>query len=54
MRKNISWKTEKLCDLQPTKVELKGILEKFKIKKILWSKTRDNSNIIIEEPVSKN
>ena len=32
--------------------QLKEVLKKFEIKKMIWAKTLENSNVIIEKPVS--
>ena len=50
---SISWKASNQCNLTPEKIELKESLEKFKIKKLLWAKTQENSEIIVSEPINK-
>tara|TARA_B100000029_G_C17425277_1_gene905829 strand:+ start:301 stop:1002 length:702 start_codon:yes stop_codon:yes gene_type:complete len=50
---NLRWIAEKQCSMIPNKLELKGSLEKFKVKKLLWAKTQRNSEVIFEEQLSK-
>ncbi len=50
---NLRWIAEKQCFMIPNKLELKGSLEKFKVKKLLWAKTQRNSEVIFEEQLSK-
>ena len=50
---NLTWVAEKQCFMIPNKLELKGSLEKFKVKKLLWAKTQRNSEVIFEEQLSK-
>ena len=45
---NIMWKTEEECISTPDKVELKESFERFKVKKLLWSKIQKNSELIFE------
>ncbi len=49
----ISWTANNQCNLTPEKIELKEGLEKFKIKKLLWAKTQENSEVIINKPISR-
>ena len=50
---NLRWVAEKQCFMIPNKLELKGSLEKFQVKKLLWAKTQRNSEVIFEEQLSK-
>ena len=50
---NIKWISEKQCFSMPKKLELKGKLKKFKVKKMLWAKTQRNSEVIFGEQLSK-
>ncbi len=49
--KKINWSTEKQCEITPQQIELKEGLGKFKIKNVLWAKTREISEIILENPL---
>ncbi len=49
--KKINWASENQCNLSPQQIELKGSLEKFKINNILWAKTQENTEIILENPL---
>ena len=46
---SVLWKTERECISVPKEVEFKETFEKFKIKKLLWSKTQKNSELIYEK-----
>ena len=50
---SISWTANNQCNLTPEKIELKESLEKFKIKKLLWAKTQENSEVIVSEPINE-
>ncbi len=50
--KKFNWTTKNQCNISPDQIELKEVLKKFEIKKMIWAKTLENSNVIIEKPVS--
>jgi len=52
--KPVSWKSEKECFSKPLNVEFKGSLENYKIKKLLWAKTREKSSLTFGKPSTKN
>ena len=51
--KIINWTSDKQCESTPEQIELKENIGNFKVKKILWSITQENSNYTIESPVTK-
>ena len=51
--KIINWTSDKQCESTPEQIELKENIGNFKVKKILWSITQENSNYTVESPVTK-